>query len=102
MRIRRRRSPAWVAPGASSTRGVPARRQVARLEVRRGQRRAFVETLEFVAAELAQRIQLRRGFHALGDDRELQRMRHGEDRLDDRLVVRVRLHVAYERAVDLD
>src|SRR5690606_38997796 len=60
------------------------------------------ETLELVAAARAQPLVLVPGFHALGDDGELQALGHAQDRVADRLGVGVAAQVADEGLVELE
>ncbi len=90
-------------PGTADRReGLTLAARVAAREVRRRQRRAREEALVLVAAQGAQRVELRLGLHALGDHREPSECAIAMMARDDRLVVRVELDVAHERAVDLD
>ena len=62
---------------------------------------AEVIALCLVAALLAQELQLRGGFHALGGGLQAQGLGHTDDGADDGAVVAVVLQIAHERLVDL-
>src|SRR3981189_1921529 len=57
--------------------------------------------LQEVAAAIPQELALHRGLDAFGDDPDLERVREGHDRRDDRVLVSVTGHVGDEDAVDL-
>ena len=60
------------------------------------------EALHFVAAALAQPVELLGSFHALGDRAQAEAVREADDRGADRRVVVVPAEVAHEAAVDLE
>ena len=66
------------------------------LECSGRKRPAKVITLDFVAAVLAQESKLIFSFHAFGDDRKFQRMRHGNDCMRNRRIVGFFRNVANE------
>ncbi|KQV52080.1 hypothetical protein ASC93_05445 [Massilia sp. Root335] len=93
--------------GAPRHRGHQVRRQRQagalaqhRLELRRRQRPAEVEALDLIAAIAPEQGQLGHGFHALGDDVELQAVRHPDDRFGDGGVVGIGRDVADEGDID--
>src|SRR6266545_4763467 len=72
-----------------------------RLEHFGGYRRAKVIALKFIAAVLPQIIELALCFHALGDNAQIQTMRHGDDSSGDSGITRIVRDVANEAAIDL-
>ncbi|RMS60168.1 hypothetical protein ALP65_04561, partial [Pseudomonas aeruginosa] len=64
-------------------------------------RPAEQEALQRIAAEAGQELLLGLGFHALGDDLQVQRAAEGDDRRDDRGVVAVVGQLVDEATVDL-
>ena len=66
-----------------------------------GQRVAEQVALREVAAERAQRLELRRRLEPFGDRGQLERVREADDRLDDARVLRLAAEAVDEAAVDL-
>ena len=58
--------------------------------------------MPLLTAFLQQEGGLRRGLHSLGDHLEIKIVRHGDERADDRGILRVFADLADEAAVDLD
>src|SRR6266536_194325 len=69
-------------------------------ELRLLERARDEESLRFLAAVALEESELRRGLDALGDHPQAQRMRQGDDRLRDRLVVAVLLEAVDESLID--
>jgi hypothetical protein len=57
--------------------------------------------LDQIAAELVEHLQLALGFHAFGDDAQMQGPRQGDDRSDHGLALFAGAEIVDERAVDL-
>src|SRR3954454_11668166 len=85
---------------ASSTRWRRRFSPSRRLERRRGHRLAKQESLHFLAALLAQELQLAGGFDAFGGDAEAESARHSDDGGDDGAVGRARFDLLHELLID--
>ena len=98
----RHRDDRQVARSQAASRKLPRRpaEQLCELGGRHGAREQ--EALREVAAELAQRGQLRLGLDALGHRDEAEGVRQADDVRRDRGIARIVLGALHERAVDLD
>src|SRR6185436_12363535 len=63
---------------------------------------AYQVTLDLIALQTAEQVPLRRFFHTLRDDLEMQRMRHRDDCGDDGQVVGVLVDLRNEGPIDLE